>query len=374
MTAVIIVLYFITLALLGVFSYGFTDPHLILSGNSLYSQLHAPLFLLVNGDRQVTTVLFTSVLLVLFACYIWFLKNRTSVFPNWKKLFIVSIISALLLVLSYPALTYDLFNYIATAKVAFHYRENPYLVMPIEIPNEPNLAFTRAANKVALYGPVWILLTAFPHYLGTGNVWLTFIAFKAMNALVYMGFLYFIYRLTRNLTNVLFFAFNPLVLIEVIMNGHNDIYMIFLALAGLLLWQAGKLSGLLLFIASWFIKGATLILSPFLVIRTSWERLLVVSYWLLAGVFFIAAPLREELYPWYAVWLVAPAALLPYKNHRFIWQFTIILSLALELRNLPYMWMGYYESPGPWLRTIVTVVPVGIYLGWYFLKRRTRKV
>ena len=41
--------------------------------------------------------------------------------------------------------------------------------MPIEIPNEPYLAFTRAANKTALYGPVWILLTAIPHLLGQGD-------------------------------------------------------------------------------------------------------------------------------------------------------------------------------------------------------------
>jgi hypothetical protein len=251
--------------------------------------------------------------------------------------------------------------------------------MPIEIPNDPNLAFTRAANKLALYGPVWITLTALPHYVGAGNIWRTIVAFKLMNAAAYLGFSYFIYRVTKKLTNVLFFALNPLVLIEVLMNGHNDIYMIFLALGGLLLWQkervGNKLCGLLLFVASWFIKGATLIVTPvFFFRKLTLERALVWTYWLLAVVFFVVAPLREELYPWYAVWLIMTAALLPVKSHRHLFWFTIVLSFALELRNLPYMWMGYYGGPGPILRLVLTVIPMALYVGYigfsYLKKKR----
>lgn len=281
--------------------------------------------------------------------------------------------AAVILAVSYPALTYDLFNYMTTAKVLYTYHENPYLVMPIEIPNEPNLAFTRAANKVALYGPVWLAITALPHYAGGGNVWKTIIAFKLMNAVVYLGFCFYIWRLTKNMTNVLFFAFNPLVLIEVIMNGHNDIYMIFLALVGLVLWQrnkvVGKISGFLLLFASWWVKGATLILAPLLLVKNiSWDKLLVWAYYLLAFVFFVFAPMREELYPWYAVWLIAPASLLALHKHRFIYGFTIVLSFALELRALPYMWMGYYEGQGPLIRTAVTVIPAGLFIVWYLWK------
>jgi hypothetical protein len=287
-------------------------------------------------------------------------------------------VSALLLVVSYPALTYDLFNYIATAKVAYTYHENPYTVMPVEIPNEPNLAFTRAANKVALYGPVWIAITAIPHYLGGGDVWRTIIAFKLLNAVVYLGICYSIWKLTKNLTNVIFFALNPLILIEVIMNGHNDLYMMALALGSLVLWQRralkDKVSAAVLFIASLFIKGATLALVPLFVLRNvSFERLLVYAYVVMAGVFFIVAPIREELYPWYAVWIVSIASLLPLKSHRFIFGFTIVLSFALELRAIPYMWMGYYGGPGPLFRQLLTAIPVACYLGYLFLRRMQGK-
>jgi hypothetical protein len=320
-------------------------------------------------------VIFLVLLIALFACYGIFLINQKRTFVSWKRTLVILGISAAILVLSYPALTYDLFNYILTAKVTYQYHENPYIVMPIDIPNEPNLAFTRAANKLALYGPVWILFSAVPYVLGAGTIWGTIIAFKIMNAIAYIGFAYLIYRVTKSLTNVLFFALNPLVLIEVLMNGHNDIYMMLLAIGSLLLWQQNrKACGFLLLVASWFIKGATLILTPlFFLQKISWERLLLIAYCLLSLVFFVVAPLREELYPWYAVWLVMTASLLPIKKHKYLIWFTIILTFALELRNLPYMWMGYYEGPGPALRFALTVIPVVLYAGYVGLRNLTKR-
>lgn len=327
--------YLVLLFILTVFSYGYIDPH-----------LSSALPFVAYYHRPVWTIIFLFLLVSLFALYLYFLKHHPK---TW-----IIVAAAGILVFSYPALTYDLFNYVTTAKVLYTHHENPYIVMPIEIPNEPNLAFTRAANKVALYGPVWLAITAIPHYLGGGNIWATLFAFKLMNALVYLGFAYFIYKTTKQMTNVVFFALNPLVLIEVIMNGHNDIYMMVLALAG----------GSVGLIASWFIKGATL---PLILVR---KKSLVWSYWILAAVFFVIAPIREELYPWYAVWLVTTASLLSFEKHRFIVWFTIVLTFALELRNLPYLWMAYYEGPGPALRIVLTAVPLIVFFGWYIWKKQ----
>jgi len=254
-----------------------------------------------------------------------------------------------------------------TAKVAFTYHENPYIVMPIEISNDANLAFTRAANKVALYGPVWLLLTWVPHTLGMGNIWETLIAFKFINALWYIGFCILIWRVTKSMKNVVFFSLNPLVLIETLVSGHNDIVMMVLACGGLLLWEKRKwtshLMGLVLLVLSVFIKGATVVLVPLLFFRKlTQERLFFIASCLLLVVFFILAPIREELYPWYAVWFLSLAAFLPYPKYSLFWQFCIVLSLGLELRHVPYMAMGYYEGPGPMLRAMVTVIPVILWI------------
>lgn len=374
----ITLLYFIILTVLGIFSYGFTDPNMMLSRNPFFVRFHSPLFHLAYYERPLATILFLSLLLLLFVFYIIFFRNGVKFFSVKRNFIYTILIATILLVFSYPALTYDLFNYMTTAKVAFTYHENPYVVMPIEIPNEPYLAFTRAANKLALYGPVWIVISAIPHYLGFGNVWSTILAFKFVSALAYLGMTYLIYRVTKSVKNVLFFAFNPLVLIETIMSGHNDIFMMVFALLGLALWNRGdtrsRILGGISFFFSWWIKFVTILLTPiFLFKRFSFEHILTVTYWFFAIVFFVIAPIREELYPWYAVWLVSTAAMLPMKRHQFLFEFTFVLSFALELRALPYMWMGYYEGIGPLLRLVVTVVPLGAYFLFYAVRKVTQK-
>lgn len=374
----LVIVYFITIIFLGWFSYGFLDPNLSLSSNPIFAYFQSPLSYLVYHNRSVATAVFFLIVLSLFFSYACFLRFGEKFFIRWKRLLLVVIASAMILVFSYPALTYDLFNYITTAKVTFTHRENPYLVMPIEIPNEPNLAFTRAANKVALYGPVWILLTAVGHYLGGGDVWRTIIAFKLMNAAVYLGFCFMIWRLTKKLTNVIFFAFNPLIVIEILVSGHNDIYMMFFAVIGFICWQKRglitKTVGLLSIFASLLVKGATLVLIPLLFIKKlSWDRLLLIAYCLLSIAFFAVAPLREELYPWYAVWLIVVASFMDFKKQTFITGFSVVLSFALELRHLPYLWMGYYEGPGPILRTLFTFIPIVFYGGMYIYENRFKE-
>ena len=380
MDRLIKILFIFTIAILAICSFGFVDPNMALSINPLYTVIHAPLYHLAYQFRPWMAALFFVFLCSLFVCYIYVLQHANTDSFSKKKIVPILLLSSLFLVLSYPALSYDLFNYMTTAKVTFTWHENPYLVMPVEIPNEPYLAFTRAANKVALYGPIWILITAMPHFLGSGNIWGTIIAFKALNAILYGIFAFLIYKVTKSWKNVLFFVFNPLVLIEVLISGHNDVYMMLFAILGLLLWEQKKIRSRIaaccLFLASFFIKGATVVLVPLLFIKSiTRERLLIAAYCLLVLVFFIAAPIREELYPWYAVWLITIVSLMDMKKYALLIWFTIVLSFALELRNLPYMWMGYYEGPGPILRTILTAVPIVlyfIYIGIRYITKKTK--
>lgn len=367
-------LYWVTLLCLTVFSYGFIDINLHLSTSPIFLRFQAPLSALVFTMRPIATAIFLVLLMLMSICYIFFLVRYRVIFSSVKKIVITIILSCLLLTLSFPAFTYDLFNYMATAKLTFTYKENPYIVMPIEIPNEPNLAYTRAANKVALYGPVWIVITALPNLLGAGSIWKTILAFKFMNAFMLCLFSFLIYRFTKSIRNVIFFAFNPLVLIETMIGGHNDIYMMVLAIIGLLLWRSNssgrRIIGALAFFASWWVKGATVVMTPLLFLpKYSIDRILIISYWLLAGIFFILTPIREELYPWYAIWMISICALLKYEQHKKLWEFTVVLSIALELRNLPYMYMGYYGGPGPILRTILTFVPIAGYLFWLLIDK-----
>ena len=135
------------------------------------------------------------------------------------------------MLLSYPAiLSYDIFNYIGTSKVLFIYHENPYLQMPIEFIGDPILMFTRAANKVALYGPLWVFLSGIPYAISFGNYFVSVFVFKIFVSVFYVGIVYLIRKLTNSYFSILLFAANPLVIIETFVSGHNDVVMMFFAL------------------------------------------------------------------------------------------------------------------------------------------------
>jgi hypothetical protein len=365
--------YFLILALLSVFSFAFRDPNLPVL-------LHPPLrpvmgFLtgLVFEKRLIGTAVFTGLLAGLVFLYLKFLRQPDSL---TKSLPLKTVcLAGLIISLSYPALTHDLFNYLTTAKVLYHYGENPYVVMPVEIPSEPYLAFTRAANKVALYGPVWLGLSAVPHYLGADNLLLTIMAFKLLAGFSYLLMVLSIYRLTKRIYPALLFALNPLVIIEVLISGHNDLWMMLPAVWGLFFLEQkslfSKLKGTLLLVISALVKGASLILIPLAFLRLSREKQIRISYFLMLSVFVVFGPLREELYPWYFIWAIVFAALDGGKS-RLILVLTAILSVTLELRHLPYLASGRYDGYGPAWRTLVSVVPAGTYC-FYYLWQKLRK-
>lgn len=359
---------------ISIFSYAFVDVNLRLSDNPLFQTYLSTLPIIMYSHRLQSAAIFVFILVCLFALW-WKTFQLAHLGQCGYRHIIVSIISVCaLFVISYPFLSYDMFNYMATAKVSFTWQENPYVVMPIEIPNDPNLAFTRAANKLALYGPTWIILTWIPHTVGMGNVWLTIIAFKFLAIFFYLVMCYLVWHSTKKIENLIFFAFNPLILIEILISGHNDIVMMALAVAGLLMAFNGKRwIGLFLLTSSIFVKGSTVILTPlFFLRRIPLDKIWVISFWLMFGLFALATPIREELYPWYAVWFLCFSSLLPFhKKYNFIRGLSIAISFGLELRHVPYMAMGYYEGPGPLLRTLLTIIPVAVWGGWV-LWRKTK--
>jgi len=341
------ILYVIISLLFVLFSYGFVD-----------AGLKGTIVSLTYGNRWLAGSIFFVFLISYFGLYIWLLRNTKGFSIQFLSKLLI--ITSLILACSYSMVSYDVFNYMTTAKVAFTHGENPYIIMPIDIPNEPNLAFTRAANKVALYGPTWILLSSIPHVAGMGNTWASMLSFKMFVVLWLWAMTYVLWRMTKSVKSVIFFAFNPLVLIEIGVSGHNDIVMMTLVMLALMVTRFRWI----LFALSASIKGATIALLPLMVHRFSWRT----AFWIMLGVFVLLTPLREELYPWYAVWFLPFAAILVSEKRMFEPGLSIALTIGLELRHIPYMIMGYYEGPGPMLRILVTLVPVAGYLLYYRLK------
>jgi hypothetical protein len=337
------------------YSYGFVDRNLILSTNTLYQVIHKPLQYFVFEKRGWAGAAYIGFLVAFWLLYFFVLRlieQKKASFHQIKRLIIVT--SGIFL-FSFPAFSYDIFNYILTAKVTFTHKENPWVVRPVEIPNEPALLYTRAANKWALYGPTWILFTAVPHIFGLHNVWLTIIMFKLLIYIFFYIFLYFLWKQTKSLWNIAVFAFNPLVLITVLNEAHNDMVMMTLAAASLLFTRYK----FWLWIASFLVKGATIFLLP--------VRSFVSAYWFMFAVFLVS-PLREEMYPWYFIWCLTFLSFLP-KSRAVLYRFSLALCFGLLLRNFPYIVTRQYDGYNELFRTVITWLPVIIISPFLWKKR-----
>lgn len=346
-------LYWFVLVVFTILSWGFVDANApIPKINSLHW--------IIYFRTIYPTVWYTISVGLLIGWYIWILRKIKNGLVSAQTVWRLIAATTAILFWSFPALSNDIFNYIATAKVTFLYNENPYLIMPIDIPNEPMLSFLHAANKVALYGPAWVLLTAIPHFLGGGNLLLTLFAFKLFIVIWYLVLCYLIWTESgRKPWPLAFFGLNPLVTASTLVDGHNDVVMMGLALSSLMAIKRRRFAvGALLLIVSILIKGATIFLVPVLFFKlTSWPR---VWYWasIAMYVIFLLSPIREEIYAWYFIWPLTFLALVdkPTMLHTASYGF----SLGLMLRIVPFLYTRSWSGVTPIVKKIVTFVPPAI--------------
>lgn len=370
MKKIIFVLYAAFLTLFTAFSYVFIDPNLSYLKN-IYSD-----FAFTN--RLLTTIFYISSVVIFFIFYGVFIYLGVKKKLNIKDVFILLGITVITLFFSYPAmLSYDIFNYIATSKVLFFYRENPYLIMPIEFTGDPLLAFTHAANKIALYGPFWVLLTGIPYLFGFGSFIVTLFSFKLLVMAFYLLTISLIWKISKNIISVVLFTFNPLVAMETLVSGHNDIVMIFLVLFSFFLLSRKKiLLGIIFFILSILIKYATILLIPVFLYAVwkiiknkgiNWAKVYYGSS-LLMLVAFLLSPIREEIYPWYAIWFLSFSFLVP--NRKILLYTSITFSFSLILRYTPYMLTGTYTGQTPFMKEIISLAPPILVFIYYVFKKK----
>ncbi len=360
-------LYFLAFIVFSLFTYLFVDinfPYF----TSLITRFN------LDYRTEVTVVFFllTSILFLLYT-------NAVLT----KKTFKISpylIIPILIGLLSYPAIiSYDIFNYIATAKVSFFYLENPYVIMPIEFLGDPILAFTHAANKLALYGPFWVLLSSIPFILSMGNYLFAVFLFKLFAFSFYLGILYLLYKLTNNKLSLVIFGLSPLVVIETVISGHNDVVMMFFGLLSFYFLKNKRIVfAIIAIVLSILIKYATVFLIPvfaYVIYKQykkdtiDWEKVWLLSLVSMFSIFILSF-LRVEIYPWYAIWPLTFVALIP-KRKELVY-ISIALSYGLMLRYVPYMLIGDHFGVTPIIKVILTFLPVVLLLTFLLAGRKIK--
>lgn len=308
-------------------------------------------------QRPLSTYLYLGVIGLLFAFYFWALdlakKNRVGIKEIWK----IVVIGGLVLTFAYNAFSYDLFNYIFDAKIVTYYNQNPYDRTALEFPSDPMLNFMHWTHRTYPYGPGWLVLTVPLSFLGMNFFLPTAILFKVLATATYLGTVWFIWKILNKVDpksavfGTIFFALNPLVLIEGLVSAHIDIAMMFFGtLAFYLLITKKYIISSLSLMFSAGIKFATGFLFPvflwtwFKKSSVDWEKIIQYSI-ILMSASVVAATLRTNFQPWYLISILPFAALASKKYYIFIP--SVILSFTSLLLYVPYINTGNWDPPIP---------------------------
>jgi hypothetical protein len=370
------------LAIILLFLYSFTqvDLSLTLSRFSYWQSLQRYFQYIGYFERPVSTLIYVLIILSLFVFYFLFLSSG---FAGKRKVEIRNLIglTAIILLFSYNAFSYDLFNYIFDAKIITFYHDNPYIHKALDYPSDPMLSFMHWTHRTYPYGPAWLVITVPLSLLGFQFFLPTFLLFKSLATASFLGTVYFLGRIARRLYPqdwtfiVTSFAFNPLVLVESLVSAHIDIVMMFFAvLSFYLLIGKRYVASSFIFILSILIKFATVFLLPIYVLviylqlkkkEVDYNTILHFCLLLmLASV--VAQTVRTNFQPWYLLEVLPFAALLA--RRFYILAPLFIISLFSLLNYVPFLYLGNWNAPVPeillWLNIsgiLLAVLSIGIY-------------
>lgn len=231
-----VILYVLTLIVLSIYSYVLVDLNLTLVNHSLWDTFRAVVIEVGYYQRPLSWYIYVTLLILLFVMHFFFLQHHERFSPVR-----IAGITAVILLGAYPFLSHDIFSYMMDAKILTFYGQNPYVTMPMDFPDDPWIRFTHWTHRTYPYGPVFFVISLVPAFLGMGKFILHYFLLRALFAGAYVGMVFLVSRIDRK--HALFLATHPYLLIEGVVNVHNDLIALVLGFGGFyLLWQASQSS------------------------------------------------------------------------------------------------------------------------------------
>lgn len=222
-----------------------------------------------------------AALVAIYACMLRLAKGCRSLFAQ-SLLFGAGAVCILSLLFAPVMLSTDTFAYAFYGRVLSMHGSNPY-AQNSDLTSDPFFALFNRQSLVSLYGPLWTLISAcFTRFAGD-RVGVTVLLFRACSALSSLGAAALIWKSLRihaperAAQGLVMFLWNPLVIIESGLSGHNDATMVALAMLGVWLhvkgWKTGAVVALTLSALVKFITGMLVPLYMLMVLRgmQSWR-------------------------------------------------------------------------------------------------------
>ena len=288
---ILTVTYLIVLTGLSVYSYALIDPNITLVNASWWRAFQDTFLQIGYYQRELSWYLYLIIVILLFLFHFIFITRSKKI----TSPFTLAVLVSLIILVSYPFLSHDFFNYIFDAKIFTYYHQNPYLKTPLDFPQDDWLRFMHWVHRSYPYGPTFLPITFIPSFFAFGKFILNFLFFKMLFIASYLIGVYYLQKLDKR--SALIFATNPFVVLEGLVNAHNDLIGVSLALAGFYyLSQKREFPGRILLLISGGIKYVTLPLVVWQKEKKYWLNYVAISA--VIGML-IYLSLFLEIQPWY---------------------------------------------------------------------------
>ena len=178
----------------------------------------------------VVTLLLINLLLYVLG-YREIIKNKIRL----KTIILCFILFNLTLLFVWPIGSTDIFSYIYQGRILSEHHLNPYITTYSTLNNDSfyQIINNKWSSSPSVYGPLFVMISSSLTFMGGNNFMFTLFLFKLFFVIINILCLYLIYKIFKNQKAIYLCAFNPLILYEFAINGHNDVLMILFLLLSL---------------------------------------------------------------------------------------------------------------------------------------------
>jgi alpha-1,6-mannosyltransferase len=201
----------------------------------LFSSFFSLLYLIQPKNQSSADIVYLFIVaFLLFLIFIYFAFSLFTKDYSFKEIFVYSIFLHLLLVFVSPITSSDLYSYIYQSRIWTVFKASPYLFTYSQFPQDVyfDILNNSWANRTSPYGPLMILIKSFFTYIFSFNIWVNIYVLKLFFILINLVNAYLIYKISQSKLALYLYAFNPLIIFEIAINGHNDgLFICFLLLS-----------------------------------------------------------------------------------------------------------------------------------------------
>lgn len=232
-----------------------------------------------SGSHVRASICFATICAALLGIYFFALKFslETNNVRSQKIIFISGAAFLFVQLLAPVLLSSDVFAYALYGRVSSVYHANPYDLAPPVAADDPFLKLFGQEYLPSWYGPVWTMISADITEIGGEHIGLTVLLFRLTSILAALACAWLILASLRRhaperaTQGLVFFLWNPLVIVETGLSGHNDSVMLVLVLLAVWLhlrgWKTGAVVALTLSALVKFLTGMLIPLYVLLVLR-----------------------------------------------------------------------------------------------------------